>query len=120
MMPSAMTRFSILHNRLRAYTPLLVLLLLITCICPGSLFAPEATPKCPPAAHMDDAKDTYGSTVVADPYRWLEDQNGPETRAWIDAEQKCTEAALANLPGRAQLTKRLGGRLLIDSIEAQV
>jgi prolyl oligopeptidase len=76
--------------------------------------------KCPPAARLDSAKDTYGSTIVIDPYRWLEDQNSPETRAWIGSEQKCREAALSNLPGRAQLTKRLGELLHTDSFEAPV
>jgi prolyl oligopeptidase len=81
---------------------------------------PSPSPKCPPAARIDSAKDTYGSNVVADPYRWLEDQDSPETRAWIDAEQKCTQAALSNLPGRAQLTKRFGELLHTDSFEAPV
>jgi len=81
---------------------------------------PAPAAKCPPVARVDSAKDTYGSTVVADPYRWLEDQNSPETRAWIDAEQKCTEAALSHLPGRAQLAKRLGELLHTDSFEAPV
>jgi prolyl oligopeptidase len=74
----------------------------------------------PPTARVDSAKDTYGSTVVADPYRWLEDQNSPETRAWIDSEQKCTEAALSNLPGRAQLNMRLTELLHTDSFEPPV
>jgi prolyl oligopeptidase len=76
--------------------------------------------KCPPAARIDAVKDTYGSTVVPDPYRWLEDQNSPDTRAWIDAQQKCTEAALSKFPGRAQLTKRLGELLHTDSFEPPV
>lgn len=79
-----------------------------------------AAPKCPPPARFDPVKDTYGTTVVADPYRWLEDQESPETRSWIDAEQKCTEAALSALPGRAQLSARLGELLHTDSYEAPV
>ncbi len=74
---------------------------------PASAQNPSAPAKCPPVARVDSAKDTYGSTVVPDPYRWLEDQNSSETRAWIDAEQKCTEAALSHLPGRADLARRL-------------
>jgi prolyl oligopeptidase len=81
---------------------------------------PAATAKCPPVARIDSAKDTYGTTVVVDPYRWLEDQNSSETRAWIDAEQKCTEAALSKLSGRAQLSKRLADLLHTDSFEAPV
>ena len=86
----------------------------------ASAQAPAPPAKCPPAARLDSAKDTYGSTVVADPYRWLEDQNSPETRAWIDAQQKCTEAALSKLPGRAELSKRLTELLRTDSFEAPV
>jgi prolyl oligopeptidase len=75
------------------------------------------TAKCPPAARIDPAKDRYGSTVVADPYRWLEDQNSPETRAWIDAQQKCTDGVLSTLPGRPGISKRLAELLHTDSFE---
>ncbi len=63
-------------------------------------------------------KDTYGSTVVADPYRWLEDQQSSETRTWIEAEQKCTDAALSSVADRAFLSSRLGELLHSDSYEA--
>jgi prolyl oligopeptidase len=76
---------------------------------------PASGPKCPPPARLDSAKDSYGSTVVADPYRWLEDQNSPETRSWIEAQQKCTEAAISHLPGRTEVAKRLTDLLHNDS-----
>jgi prolyl oligopeptidase len=76
--------------------------------------AQETGTKCPPTARVDDAKDTYGTTVVSDPYRWLEDQKSPETRAWIAAEQKCTDEALSKLPGREELSKRLAALLHTD------
>src|SRR5262249_17479466 len=63
--------------------------------------------KCPPPARTDNVKDTYGSKVVTDPYRWLEDQNSTETRAWITAEQACTAAALDAIAGRDALKKRV-------------
>src|SRR6267378_861373 len=81
---------------------------------------PSPAAKCPPPARIDSAKDTYGSTVVADPYRWLEDQNSPETRAWIGAEQKCTVGAISKLPGRTGLSKRFTELLHTDSFEAPV
>jgi len=74
--------------------------------------------KCPPQARVDSVKDTYGATVVADPYRWLEDQQSSETRAWIEAEQKCTEAALASVADRASISTRLRELLHTDSYEA--
>ena len=100
-------------------------LLLIAGLPPAGLASAQsqnAAPaaKCPPAARIDSAKDTYGSTVVADPYRWLEDQDSPETRAWISAEQSCTEASLSKLPGRAQLAARLAQLLHTDAFEAPV
>src|SRR5258706_6518403 len=81
---------------------------------------PSPAAKCQPAGRIDSAKDCYGSTGVADPYRWLEDQNSPETRAWIEAEQKCTEGALSKLPGRTGLSKRLTELLRTASFEAPV
>src|SRR5467141_1407696 len=98
------------------------LLLAVSTQIAGLAGAQEPSPaaKCPPTARIDSAKDTYGATVVADPYRWLEDQDSAETRAWIDAEQKCTAAALSNLPARAQIAKRLGELLTTDSFEAPV
>jgi len=100
-------------------------LLLIAGLPPAGLASAQsqnAAPaaKCPPAARIDSTKDTYGSTVVADPYRWLEDQDRPETRAWISAEQSCAEASLSKLPGRAQLAARLAQLLHTDSFEAPV
>jgi prolyl oligopeptidase len=70
----------------------------------------QSTPpvaKCPPPARVDNVTDMYGTTAVVDPYRWLEDQNSPETRAWIDQENACTDAALSKIPGRDAIDKRL-------------
>jgi prolyl oligopeptidase len=99
-----------------------VVLLTLSLWIAGLACAQEAAPtaKCPPAARIDSAKNSYGSTVVSDPYRWLEDQDSPETRAWIAAEQKCTDAVLSKLPGRVQISERLGELLHTDSFETPV
>jgi prolyl oligopeptidase len=73
--------------------------------------------KCPPGARLDSVKDKYGAVEVADPYRWLEAQESKETRAWIEAQQKCTEAALGRLAGREQLSKRIAELLNNDAYE---
>jgi prolyl oligopeptidase len=44
---------------------------------------------------------------VVDPYRWLEDQDSKETRAWIDAENAYTHAVLDGVPGRDAIRNRL-------------
>lgn len=53
--------------------------------------------------HVDD----YHGTKVADPYRWLEDDNSTETAAWVEAENKVTQAYLAKIPFRAAVRDRL-------------
>ena len=78
--------------------------------------AQDAKVKCPPAARVEDVAETMHGVVVHDPYRWLEDQNSPETRAWIDAENACTQAVLSKLPGQDAIAKRLGELIKVDTI----
>lgn len=54
-----------------------------------------------------DTVDNYFGTEVKDPYRWLEDDNSAETKAWVKAENKVTYAYLEQIPYRQQLEKRL-------------
>lgn len=44
---------------------------------------------------------------VADPYRWLEDDRAPATKAWIEAQNQLTFSHLTNLPGRDGIKRRL-------------
>lgn len=67
----------------------------------------------PPATPRIDVTDNYFGTIVHDPYRWLEDQESPRTRAWIEAQQAYTRALLNALPGRQELQARI--RSLLDA-----
>ena len=60
-----------------------------------------------PAAKKVAQADTFFGTTVADPYRWLEDSDSTETRAWIDAENKVTFDYLSKIPERARIKARL-------------
>ena len=60
-----------------------------------------------PATRRADQVDTYHGTQVADPYRWLEDDNSPETAKWVEAQNTVTFAYLDKIPYRAQLRARL-------------
>ncbi len=60
-----------------------------------------------PIARKVDATDDYHGTKVADPYRWLEDPDSPETRAWVEAENQVTFGFLDQIPARAEIKKRL-------------
>ncbi|HEY6039381.1 MAG TPA: prolyl oligopeptidase family serine peptidase [Kofleriaceae bacterium] len=78
------------------------LIVLVAC---GSSSAPHGTSY--PAAKRGDTADTVGALTIKDPYRWLEDMESPDTKAWVAAENQLTDAQLATWPSRATLTKRL-------------
>lgn len=60
-----------------------------------------------PYTRADDVVDDYHGTLVADPYRWLEDTSAPDTREWIEAQNGVTNRYLDRLPGRGVLRERL-------------
>ena len=51
--------------------------------------------------------DVYHSVNVADPYRWMEDVDSADTKAWIESENKLTNSYLATIPQRAKIKARL-------------
>ena len=50
-----------------------------------------------PKPHTVSQTDDYFGTKVADPYRWMEDVDSADTRAWIEAENKVTAGYFAPL-----------------------
>ncbi|HXH51214.1 MAG TPA: prolyl oligopeptidase family serine peptidase [Terriglobia bacterium] len=68
----------------------------------------------PPVAHRDGVVDVMHGNRIPDPYRWLEDQQSPQTRAWIEAENNYTDSILSNVPGKQALVKRLAALERVD------
>jgi len=60
-----------------------------------------------PKARRSDHVDVYHGVKVADPYRWLEDVDSPESRTWIEAENKVTFGYLKSIKPR----KKIGDRI---------
>jgi prolyl oligopeptidase len=60
-----------------------------------------------PFTHTVDQVDDYHGTLVADPYRWLEDPDSPETKAWIETQNALTFGFLARIPARDRIRRRL-------------
>ena len=60
-----------------------------------------------PITKKGDLVDDYHGTKIADPYRWLEDDNSDATKAWVVAQNKVTHSFLDTIPQREELRKRL-------------
>lgn len=60
----------------------------------------------PDAHRLDLVEDLHGHSV-ADPYRWLEDADDPDTIGWSKAQDELARPYLDALPGRAHLRRRL-------------
>jgi len=60
-----------------------------------------------PATRATNQVDDYFGVRVADPYRWLEDDNSPETKAWVEAQNKLTFSCLEAIPQRDPIKRRM-------------
>jgi prolyl oligopeptidase len=60
-----------------------------------------------PSSRKTDQVDTYHGVKVPDPYRWLEDDNSPETAAWVEAQNKVTFPYLERIPYRKHFQARV-------------
>src|SRR3982751_6610989 len=61
----------------------------------------------PPPTDVKPVTDTVSGHTLTDPYRWLEDQESPATRAWIDSQMKYTQEYLSQVKVRPEIVKRL-------------
>ena len=64
---------------------------------------PLVYPETPACAQVDD----YHGEAVADPYRWLEDADSPDTVRWIEAQNELTRSWLDTVPGRDEISARV-------------
>lgn len=60
-----------------------------------------------PVTQKEAITDDYFGTKVTDPYRWLEDDNSTATKAWVQAQNKVTDAYLSTIPYREKIKSRL-------------
>lgn len=79
---------------------------MVLLMCTEAAAAPTEPLPYPPARRSDQ-HDTYHGVSVADPYRWMEDIDAPETRAWVSAEGKLSREYLDAIPARARIQQML-------------
>ncbi|MGB9005902.1 MAG: S9 family peptidase, partial [Candidatus Aminicenantales bacterium] len=88
-----------MNRKLLAVVGTIVLLFCLSCQKQESLVYP-VTQK---GTQVDD----YFGTKVADPYRWLEDDQAPEVKKWVEAENKVTFSYLEKIPFREKILQRV-------------
>ncbi|MCV2351562.1 prolyl oligopeptidase family serine peptidase [Paucibacter sp. Y2R2-4] len=64
----------------------------------------QNAPTYPVTAKVEQT-DNYHGTVVADPYRWLEDDNSEQTKAWVKSQNQVTDSFLDAMPQRMPVRK---------------
>ena len=100
--PDRPTTLPSLRPLLLRWAPLAVVALAVAC----SPYPPA------PETARDPVVDTLHGVAITDDYRWLEDQDSPETRAWIAEQNAYAELIVGDTPLRAELAARL--RELMD------
>jgi len=111
--------FACFIDRLNSVRTLALVALLVAC-APLSP-APSAQPLAPPPpTPVRVVADTLHGVVLEDPYRWLEDQQAPETRTWIEAQNAYTTANLDRFPFRKEVAARLGEILKVDRFTSPI
>lgn len=100
---------------------LLLVLFLAEAICisgpalgQGTRTNPTYVP--PPSSRKVDIMDNINGMDVGDPYRWLEEENTPETAAWIDAQNDYSHSYIDSLKVRDKIRQRLTELMKIERI----
>jgi prolyl oligopeptidase len=71
-----------------------------------------------PKTKVEPVTEIIHGVKITDPYRWLEDQNSPETRAWIEEQIHYTDSKLDGLAIRDRIRERLTALLTSERVNA--
>jgi prolyl oligopeptidase len=72
----------------------------------------------PPLSSVEPVTELFYGTSVTDPYRWLEQQDSAQTRAWLAAQTLYARTYLDGLAGRARIRKRIHELLAVETVDS--
>ncbi len=72
----------------------------------------------PPCSTADPVTEIFHGVSVTDPYRWLEDQDSPRTRAWIEEQTRYARSYLDNISGRERIRERIREFLAVQAYDS--
>jgi prolyl oligopeptidase len=70
----------------------------------------------PPPSPVEPVTEILHGVAITDPYRWLEDQNSPRTRHWLDHQRAYARAYLDSIPGRDRMKRRVEELLAVETV----
>ena len=85
---------------------LFAVILVTLAVAGQTLVAGKAALTYPESKKVDQVDDYFG-TKVADPYRWLEDDNSEDVKAWVAEQNEVTFNYLGRIPFRDKLKDRI-------------
>jgi len=72
----------------------------------------------PPFSEEEPVTEVLHGVHVVDAYRWLEDQDSPRTRAWIEEQTLYARNYLDSIPGRGHIRQRIREFLAVETYDS--
>jgi len=72
----------------------------------------------PPYTPIEAVTEVLHGVSVTDPYRWLEDQESPRTRDWLQAQEQYARSYLDSIPGRDRIRERVRELLDVETYDS--
>ena len=72
----------------------------------------------PPPSAVEPVTDILHGVPITDPYRWLEDQESPRTREWLNSQTVYARAYLDAIPGRDHVRERIRELLDVETYDS--
>src|SRR5258708_14569271 len=72
----------------------------------------------PPFSPAEPVTEVLHGVSITDSYRWLEEQDSPRTRAWIEEQTRYAREYLDGIPGRECIRERIREMLAVETYDS--